>query len=186
MIELEKARAIVKKQEIAIGLEKYKFFREQLFLTDVSKDKAYQKEFRKFYQMLRFYNDDFAQGFFYVLEQRKYDKDLSFQSVLNQLKEIQNTYEMSFSSKLLHTIQPKYPIWDSVVTQNHFRIRAPYSKCKNKEQTCIDRYNDYIKEFYSYMYSTEGKAIISIFDQQYPESDIDNVKKVDFILWQDR
>ena len=40
---------------------------------------------------------------------------------------------MSFSSKLLHTIKPEYPIWDSVVTKEHFGIRPPYASCKNRE-----------------------------------------------------
>ena len=93
---------------------------------------------------------------------------------------------MSFSSKLLHTIKPEYPIWDSVVTKEHFGIRPPYASCKNREQLCIERYDLYQDRFYDFMSSDEGAELIRIFDHQYPNNGISNVKKIDFIMWQDR
>lgn len=186
MIDLEKAALIVCRNEISKGIDRYKYFRERLLETDVSKDKFYQKEFRSFYQMRRFYNDYFAEGFFSLLETAKRKKEIDFQYVFSNMKEIRGTCEISFSSKLLHTIDPSYPIWDSIVTRNHFGITPPYSSCKNRTSACITKYNEFKEKFYKYLHSDEGLALINIFDQQYPESGINNVKKIDFILWQDR
>lgn len=60
---------------------------------------------------------------------------------------------MSFSSKLLHTVDPRYPIWDSVVTKDHFT-------CKNRERLCVERYGLYQNRFYEYMSSEEGIELI--------------------------
>lgn len=73
---------VVKKPEVALDIEKYKYFRESLFLTDVSKDEAYQNEFRIFYQMKRFYADSFAREFFKILEALKLESDIKFGDVL--------------------------------------------------------------------------------------------------------
>lgn len=186
MIDLEKAALIVRRREISQGLEKYKYFRERLFETDVTKDEVYQKEYRAFYQMRRFYNNHFAEGFFSLMEKAKEKKGIDFQYVFTNMQEIQGTCEISFSSKLLHTIDPSYPIWDSIVTRNHFGINPPYSSCKKKSEACIAKYNGYKQEFYQYLNSEEGISLIEIFDQQYPNSGIHDVKKADFILWQDR
>lgn len=186
MIDLEKATLIVKRNEISRGIEKYKYFQDRLYETDVSNNDFYQKEFRTFYQMRRFYNNQFAEGFFSLLEMAKRKKEIDFQYVFQSMKEIQGTYEISFSSKLLHTIDPSNPIWDSIVTRNHFGIKPPNSSCNNKTDACIAKYHRYRDEFYQYLNSEEGIALIKIFDQQYPNSGIHNVKKIDFILWQDR
>ena len=186
MVDLDKAAFIVKKPEISIGLERYKFFREYLFLEDITKDQRYQNEFRTFYQMRRFYSEDFAKQFFEILESLKDETELNYEEVLMRLYGIQGTFEMSFSSKLLHTIFPEYPIWDSVVTRNHFKIKAPYNSCKNKKDVCVRRYAIFKDRFYEYLDSKEGREVIKIFDMQFPDNGISYVKKVDFILWQDR
>ena len=186
MVNLDKAAIIVKKPEISIGLERYKFFRENLFVEDITKDQRYQNEFRTFYQMRRFYSDDFAKQFFEILESLKTEKELSYEEVLMRLYEIRGTFEMSFSSKLLHTIFPEYPIWDSVVTRNHFNIKGPYNSCKDKRAVCVSRYAIFKARFYEYLDTKEGRELIKLFDAQFPDNGISNVKKVDFILWQDR
>ena len=63
---------------------------------------------------------------------------------------------------------------------------AYVKRSKNREQLCIERYDLYQDRFYDFMSSDEGAELIRIFDHQYPNNGISNVKKIDFIMWQDR
>ena len=49
---------------------------------------------------------------------------------------------MSFSSKILHTINHNLPIWDSIVTKDHFDIKAP---AESKKYDRIIEASKYIK-----------------------------------------
>lgn len=90
---------------------------------------------------------------------------MTFRMAMERVKHIQNSYEMPFSSKLAHTINPVHPIWDSVVTKKHFGMYAPYPSCKNREEVCCQRYSEYEDLFYDYMASEEGCALIRMFDE---------------------
>lgn len=186
MIQIENVEKILQKPEIETGLNKYQYIMKSLHETDVSSDKEYQSVFRDFYQMRRFYSDEFAQHYFHLLEQMKHTNNMTFKMAIERVKHIQNTYEISFSSKLAHTINPLLPIWDSVVTGKHFQIRAPYASAKDREKACCQKYAEFEEKFYSYMSSMEGQALIFKFDQRFPDSGISDIKKIDFILWQDR
>ena len=178
--------AILYKPELSEGLEKNIYIMDRFQKTDVSKDDEFQWVFRDFYQMRRFYSDTFAKHYFVLLEQLKTTRNLSFKMAIERVKHIRNSYEMSFSSKLLHTINPLHPIWDSIVTVRHFGIKAPYASAKDREEACCQRYIEFENRFNAFMKSADGQALINLFDKRFPGNGISNVKKIDFILWQDR
>jgi hypothetical protein len=43
----------------------------------------------------------------------------------------------------------------------------------------VDWYKDYLKD-------EEGQKIIELFDEEYPNTGITDIKKVDFVIWQIR
>ena len=186
MIKIENVEKTLQKPEIEIGLKKYQYLMKNLHETDVSSSKEYQNVFRDFYQMRHFYSDEFAQHYFRLMEQMKYTKNMTFEMAIERVKHIQYTYEISFSSKLTHTINPLHPIWDSVVTRKHFQIRAPYASVKDREKACCQKYTEFEEKFYNYMSSADGQELIVKFDQRFPNNGISDIKKIDFILWQDR
>lgn len=174
------------KVKLAEGLKTYQYLMTSLHSTDVSRDEAFQTAFRNFYQMRSFYSDEFARSYFKLMEKLKdYGPDMTFKIAFERVKHIQHTYEMSFSSKLAHTINPLLPIWDSVVTSGHFGIRPPYAGHKDRENACCDKYTIFEDVFYDYMASDDGIEIIHAFDQVFPDNGISDVKKIDFVLWQD-
>jgi hypothetical protein len=65
-------------------------------------------------------------------------------------------------------------------------MKAPYASCKNRELACCNRYAEYEDKFYDYMATEEGCMIIRTFDERFPNNGISDVKKIDFILWQDK
>lgn len=185
MLQTERIREILQAPALRAGLASYKFIMERLHRTDVSTDRQFQSVFRDFYRMRRFYSDDFARHYFQLLEHLKSSRNMSFRMAMERIKHIQGTYEMSFSSKMTHTIDPQHPIWDSVVTNQHFGIRAPSDR-RDWEEACCRRYDLFEDRFYDYMSSEEGKTVIRLFDEQFPDAGITDVKKIDFVLWQDR
>ena len=186
MIDVNTLGQILNKPILADGLKKYNYIMSHVRETNVSSDLDFQKVFRDFYQMRRFYSDHFACHYFTLMEQLKDTDNMTFEMAMERIKHIQGTYEMSFASKLLHTIDPLHPIWDSVVTGRHFEMKAPYASSKNRETTCCKRYAEYEDKFYDYMSTDEGCMIIHLFDERFPDNRISDVKKIDFVLWQDR
>lgn len=185
MITEEKVEEILKKTILRQGIDKYEFIMNRVKLVDVSSDLEFQKTYRDFYQLRRFYSDEFATKYFTLMEQMKNMSTITFEMAFERVKHIQCTYEISFSSKLAHTLNPSLPVWDSVVTKNHFGINAPVVK-KDKEQKIIERYQLYSERYCEYLRSDEGQMLIQKFDEAFPDREISDVKKIDFILWQDR
>ena len=184
MITESSAKDILIKPELKRGIEKYKYIMQRVKVADVSSDLKFQETYRDFYQLRRFYTDEFVGRYFKLMEQNKDATDFSFKRAFEHVKHIQCTYEISFSSKLAHTLNSALPIWDSIVIK-HFGIKAPgYSR--DRENKIYEKYDVFRQKFYDYMCSQEGKMLITMFDDAFPDSGISDVKKIDFILWQDR
>lgn len=173
-----------KTEKIQAGIEKYQYLRQQLFVADVSTDRDFQRVFNGFFRMSRrtqaYYND-----YYCYLQQHK-ETGISFAEVLTYLYLKHNRLEMSFASKMAAMVDPTFPIWDSVVTKGHFGITAPYVNTKNRLQKGIEKYDEYCRCYNTYMQSIVGKEKIAEFEKLFPGVDISDVKKLDFMLWQER
>lgn len=185
MVDSQEAKKIVEKPTTSEGLKKYKYIMEALHKTDVSTKDNFKAVFCDFYQLRKFYSEKFRTQYFYILEEMKELEEISFRDAFERLRGIEGSCEMSFASKLVHTVDPKYPIWDKIVTQDHFGMKKPYAGKDPVGKYC-KRYEEYMSKFYEYMKSEEGVELIRIFDEKFPDSGITDVKKLDFIIWQDR
>ena len=184
MIDIAKVEDILKRPKLKDGYEKYISIMSKIKETNIALDLQLQKEYKLFYRVAR-RSITFCNEYFAILEELK-NSEIDFPTIFKRVKNIKGSCEISFSSKLVHTINPNFPIWDSIVTKGHFRISAPYYQIKNKEQICCERYEQYYSEFKNYMNTQEGKILINKFDEAFPDNNITNIKKIDFILWQDR
>ena len=64
MVSKERVIEIVRKKEVADGLDQYIFFQKSLY-TDIANNQEYQERFRHFYQMRKqFYSNEFVKYFF--------------------------------------------------------------------------------------------------------------------------
>lgn len=188
MITQERAREILQKTELKKGIEKYKYIMLHLQEVDVSSDVEFQKAFETFYKLSR-YPKEFRKLYFNLMEEKKNKSDVSFEEIFYIVKTFykqigksnKDRTEISFSSKLLHTINDSYPIWDSVLTdKNHFNL-----KCNVK--TAVSTYKSYEDKCNQLLNSSEGHDLIKIFNDECSlYAGISDVKKIDFILWQDR
>ena len=171
-------------QRLEKGIQKYIYLRQRLYETNVSLDLEFQKTFNGFFRMRQrssvFYND-----FYNWLELHK-NTGVSFSDTLTYFFNKHNRLEISFCSKLVALIDPNKPIWDRIVTTEHFGIKAPYTYGKNRLQTAISKYDEYCSLYDAYMKTHSAKTMVNEFERMYPNSTITDVKKLDFMLWIDR
>lgn len=180
MDELKIQNAIVKAKP---GLEKYQKIMSMVNNVDVSDSVEFQKSFNGFYRVRQrppiFYNK-----FYNFMEENKNGAP-SFEKALKFIYEELGRVEASFSSKLVATINPDLPIWDTVVLKNLDKKPPAYYR-KNRLEETILLYEDIKNEYKKILGEETGKLIIQLFDQEYPNSGITNIKKVDFVFWQTR
>lgn len=93
-------------------LNTYYWLQDNLHLRNVARDLEYRRKFAGYYRM-RFVSQQYRDSFFSLFEAIKNDPDISFVDVARQLSQVDGRHEFSFISKMLHTIDPSRPIYDS-------------------------------------------------------------------------
>jgi hypothetical protein len=180
------------------GLRKYIEIMDWFPNTNVSEDQAFQTRFKGFYRIRR--NDKFCNVYFSLLESYKTDKKSkpTFFYILEELykieqprknkngeKKLVNSLEFSFASKLLATLDPYLPVWDKKVLLGCFNTNNPRDWLTKRERIIEADiiYND-LKEWYSHYIKTDnGLKWLNLFDKEYGDSRITDIKKIDLILW---
>ena len=186
MLNIQTIETILSDSEkLLTGMRKYKRIMDALYWTDVSADQDFQRAFNDFFVM-RSRKSQYYAMFYSFLEQKK-DKGTSFEETLDYLKEAEGRLELSFSSKLIHVINPNRPIWDNNVSVQHFGMKLPGYELDSvvRQREIIKLYHEYCSRFYEYMDSSEGQAVIRMFNEKYPHTGFTDAKKVDFIMWVD-
>ena len=163
-------------------METYRWLQEQLHQRNVSTDLEYRRKFSGYYRM-RFVSQEYRDAFFCLFEKIKNEQAPSFRTVSYSLYEIDRKHEFSFISKMLHTIDPHRPIYDSQVCEvlrlQHYP-RPSFEEKLQQDEKALAR----ISAAYEEMASSEQiqKMLLEMdaFTQGYRMSD---EKKYDFILW---
>lgn len=171
-------------KRIEKGIAQYQYLRQELFAVDVSADRAFQRAFNGFFRM-RQRKEEYYVDFFCYLERHK-QSGISFTDALSFFYEKHGRIELSFVSKMVALVNPAFPIWDSVVAGEHFGLKKPYPNAKNRFGKTVEKYDEYCQKYATYMQTDAAREKIEIFNKYFPDARISDVKKVDFILWQDR
>jgi hypothetical protein len=172
----------------------YQYLKTEFEKTDVSENHCFQFVFRSFYGLdSAGLKDDFKKKYFELLQQNKGNPSPDFRSIIKQLYEIKNIKEkeslqISFTSKLIHTLQNDYPIYDSKVA-NLMKFRY-LSNEKNADKNVFPtkRMEGYLeqihelKQLYGCIKKQIGENLFIEFDNRF-KVDISHEKKIDFILW---
>ena len=110
--------------------------------VDISTDKDFQKTFKNFYKLRlpKGYDE-----FFDYFEKIK-KLEVAFEDILRDLQRITGRVEASFSSKILHTIDPTSPVIDTLVFAQ-LGWNLPKSIELQQERKTVDIYNR-LKNFY--------------------------------------
>ena len=111
--------------------------------------------------------------------------------IVKALKKEIGSYEFSICSKLLHTKDPSFPIYDSKVRIfliNEMKLDLWHQTNNNSEKSTIDKIeHDWkiICDWYAnFLNSQDGKAWITWFDSNFPAYiGISDIKKIDSIIF---
>ena len=132
---------------------------------------------------MRFVSYRYRDAFFVLFEHIKSTPDISFEEVSAQLYQVDSKHEFSFITKMLHTINPTRPIYDSQVDaalQIHRTYQANFSKRLEQDAKILNEISRYYQDLKSAPQITD---ILTTFDQIVPMYKISTEKKLDFILW---
>lgn len=94
------------------GIDKYNHIMANIQKTDVYKDQEFRRIYCSYYGLNRNTSIDFQEKYFGYMQDNKNDKTLNYKDVIRGLYKITKRVDYSFSSKLLHTINPDMPILD--------------------------------------------------------------------------
>ena len=151
--------------------------------SDVSKDTEFQRKYKGFYRVRR--NDDWCQPYFSYMERSK-GKLFSFEDILKHMFEATGKVEASFSSKLLATLHPDMPVWDSYVL-SQLDLPQPTKGQQNKHnqlRQTISTYDQLTDWYEKYIGTQNAWSIMKVFDETFPYAKhITVVKKIDCVLW---
>ncbi len=163
-------------------LEQYASIMKKVRTVDVSADADFQREFNYFYKVRR--NEPWRTAFYSLFERCKTVKQLSFSYILRALCEETGNVEASFSSKLLSTLNPDMPIWDSIVLTK-LGMKPNQSVDKEKRLAATETmYQDIVNWYQEFCQSAKAQEMLNAFDCAFPEFvSMSPVKKIDFLLW---
>ncbi len=170
-------------KKISPGLQKYLNIREMIYRVNISRNEEFQKSFNGFYRM-RQRPTIFYKKFYSFMEENKSNSP-SFEEALLYIYQELGRVEASFSSKLVATINPNLPIWDTIVLKN-IGLKPPQYYRKNRIKETMVLYNDLQQRYQTYIEKEQAKIIITKFNKAYPNTGLTDVKKIDFVLWQIR
>ncbi|MGD0008130.1 MAG: hypothetical protein ABSE93_06255 [Terriglobia bacterium] len=164
-----------------------KLFRER----DVSKDQEFQSAFRSFYRLnAAGLTDAFKTEYFRTLENLRGSetidlKALSGKFYLIPTRQGKNTLQFSFVTKLAHTVNVSYPIYDTEVA-HAFEFTRPVSGNYQTRLNQLLEFYEGLREAYGAILKNRlmTQCILAFrtkFFAQAPQ--LDDVKVLDFIFW---
>ncbi|MDP3699259.1 MAG: hypothetical protein Q8R47_06780 [Nanoarchaeota archaeon] len=163
------------------SIDVYKFL-QQSFPTKVDEN-VFNFVYRSFYRLDNAgLSDKWKLKYFVLLK----NKETSLPIILKILYDIKrlkgdHSYQFSFATKLIHTINNDAPIYDSLV-DGIFEFRKPKNN-KNTINWCIKTYDLLKKEYTSLLQDDQVQQCIKKFKKKYSAQTISDTKALDFILW---
>ena len=163
-----------------LGVQQYAQIMTTVHTTDVSKNTDFQRLFNGYYRVRR--DAKWRQSYYALFESMK-QQSPTFADILTALYQQTGHIEASFSSKILATLDPCKPIWDSHVLrylEQSLNGNDPQERLHN----AILLYESITTWYTQFFMTAKAKACIDVFDQALPDYRwISKTKKIDFFLW---
>lgn len=182
-IELDGEQALAAAIEKYYELPKYQYIMDNIFsVTLTNKDEEIRKYFNGYYNIRK--NTNWLNNYYAVFEKKKVRANVvTFEEILEEIS-LGNMLEPSYASKMLATLNPEKPIWDSRVKSIlEFNIQG--NTREKKKKSIINIYYRIEETYKSYLESAEGIRNIELFDRiigyKYPS--LSKIRKLDFMIW---
>ena len=166
------------------GLEGYARIQRTVRETDVSSDADFQRLYNRFYRVRR--NAEWQSSYYAIMEREKSRPSTAFGDVLREMNELTGNVEASFTSKMIATLHPDRPIWDSLVLAR-LGLRLKGTRAQAKLENAVEVYDEIVSWYETYLATEDAERNIRLFDEILPDyAWLTPVKKVDFLLWSER
>jgi hypothetical protein len=167
--------------KVSRGLQKYVWLQSRIAdVNECYSDPIFRRCFNGFYRVRR---GPVWQNVFYDLMCRA--NGWSFSKVLGELSTATGRLEVSFSSKLVASLDPSLPVIDSFVLKN-VGLRLPASGSPRREQRAIEIYDLLRRVYREFLESNNGHRLVEEFRNWYPAANVTELKMLDLVLWQKR
>ena len=180
--KIEIYEALTLLQDRKSDLIKYHDLQKQFLAVNVAENKSFQKTFTVFYRLRR--DDEWRHYYFSLFEEYKKRKDVpSFGEIQLRLFQHCGQVESSFSSKMLATLDPNMPIWDSYILKN-LGLKLKGRTKEERFSLAVVLYDSICNWYTDFLKTDEAKEMLELFNEAFPEfNHFTPVKKIDFILW---
>lgn len=165
-------------------LVRYAYTIRSLRSLNVLYDQAYQRTFNGLYMVRR--NGQWRAHFYELLETQKSEQNVSFKAMLSELHARTGRVEASFASKLLATIDPEFPVYDSFIRKN---LGLPNRAAGNSDRArLLEQDYIFIQEHSERQRKTQAfRELRETFDEKFPEFRFfSDTKVLDLFIWQAR
>jgi len=181
-MDLAEVERTMRAPRFARDLKRYQHLVLNLHKVDVSKCVVFQKTYNGFFQVRRC-REKWLPKHYEYLEKNKTNSSITFSEILKALSSMGKGVEASFASKMLSIINPEMPVLDSKVLDK-LSLKLPKRDSSTRFEEILVVYEKICAWYKDFFKRPESKAWIDLFDKHYPNSGINPVKKVDFVLWQ--
>jgi hypothetical protein len=167
------------------SIDVYLFLKKEYVKKNVNINYLFQFVYRSFYRLDNAgLTPEFKTKYFELMSTQNCDLKNILESLL-PYKTRRNLYsvQFSFATKLMNTLNPDLPIYDSRV-RKILKLKGHYDKYPNNRiKKCILIYDD-LKLNVDYLLKQNLK-IISYFRDKFnvPKKQMNNLKILDFVLW---
>lgn len=172
------------------SIDVYNFLMDEFHKTNVRYNHLFQFVFRSFYRLDNAgLTPEFFSKYFEIMELNRSNNSVDLRDILNPLyliknKKGHNSFQFSFATKLINTIDPNQPIYDSKVSKAIYGVDYVISGDFDKKLEGYTRRYNLIKNTFSEILTNNSYAsVFKVFDEAFPENRLNNTKKLDFLFW---
>ena len=167
------------------GHDQYKWIMNNLD----NQNEEFRKKFAAFYKInlgLKQCEDQLF--FFNLLSLCISSKNDDYADVLKLLSEKTGRNEMSFTSKIVATVNPQMPIIDKIIC-GHLKISRPrYAALARRKTKSVDIFKEIKNIYKAFLNTPKGEMLLKTFNEKIIQDNFNttDIKKLDFMLWQNR
>lgn len=176
-------------EQVRIGFDT-RIYSEIIRLYDAgeTQSECFKVLFNKIYLVdPRYKNLETVDKFFKAFESIKKLDRPSIIDALLCINEYTGSWELSYASKALNTINPKCPIYDSCICEVIKRLAPETKKIfarNNIPENALEKYELVEKRYTSLDQKSLSDQFINAFNNSFPDyENIPNMKKIDYVLW---
>lgn len=172
------------------GLDQYKYLMDSSRRTDTSRDDQFQRAFRSYWQMgAARLSDEFCKAYFGHLEELKAFEHPDVGRIAVCLYNVasnskgERKLHFSFSTKMLHMLQPDAPVYDSLVAQFYF-LSENGSTFDEKLKSRLESYMFLIAEYERVLNDDLLAPSITAFRKRFTfAGTFTDTKIIDTLIW---